>query len=201
MVPLLTEIISFIASDEYIGAQDDTLRKLKELLAHVEGHVGLLHGLQVEDQNVGYMILLWQSETHYEAYIDSEQYSDVQENLLRAVDDTRYNSVLTELRKEGSAAVSGLELAVVTLAEDKSGEDISELPGKLVTEDQEMVISAEWPYPLGQAGRPVLVLGWITSEARQEITDNVVEAVVKIFSSSLQMSDIKIVHCSCRAIQ
>ncbi|KAG7440865.1 uncharacterized protein BT62DRAFT_937645 [Guyanagaster necrorhizus] len=166
------ELIIFSASEAYKANPAESIKPVVEWIKNVEGLLSFQHGLQVEDNKLGYLFLGWVSIERHKAMMEAESYKEIISLLGKHVlapgagidmQHVTYADLL-----EGVVSAPVTEIAIFKRKEGKTNDEVLKLWSEVF---QPTIRSMEGHHAeaLGPSieneGTFVLTVGWESVEA------------------------------------
>ncbi|KAL0961362.1 hypothetical protein HGRIS_006318 [Hohenbuehelia grisea] len=171
-----TEIVTFRASEAF-KKDLNLLKPVGDAVKKEEGFIQSWFGFQVEDPNIAYIFILWESYEHHKAVIDSPSYGiEIVEPLKLCVDGP-LNSDAFDMTHVPFApdVVTALSAPTTEIAYIKHKDGTTETLHGLLEKLAEKLDKAEGARPpcaygpsREKEGTSVLVVGWTSAEAHYE---------------------------------
>ncbi|KAK0187905.1 hypothetical protein F5146DRAFT_1061271 [Armillaria mellea] len=173
------ELIVFSASDAYKANPGESIKPVVEWIKTVEGLLSFHHGLQVEDDKLGYLFLGWVSVEKHKAMMEAESYKEVISLLGKhvlapgAAIDIQHITYTDLL--EGIVSAPATEIAIFKRKEGKTNDNVFKLYSEIF---QPTIKSMEGYHAeaLGPSieneGTYVLTVGWESVEAHNTAIAN-----------------------------
>ncbi|KIJ63957.1 hypothetical protein HYDPIDRAFT_168079 [Hydnomerulius pinastri MD-312] len=181
--PPVAEIIRFPPKESYLESPKETLKGFFEILASVDGFVSAHHGLQLEEsldgEERGFIIILWETiEHHHALQKDTEKYPKLRAALRNAADDRTMFHVFPEKDPSSGFPANALEIAVLTLKEGHSREDIRVAMDDLTAQKTPgLVGEPTWGLVHEEKDKVLMFVGWSSKEAHMNARNFATEAI------------------------
>ncbi|KAI5118813.1 hypothetical protein M0805_000201 [Coniferiporia weirii] len=182
----LAEIITFSASETHRADQAAALASVLDALRNTPGQIKTYYGLQVEDPNQGYLVVVWESYEH--------QRDTYQAALTSALGE--FETVHVQLKVDPNLPLSApvVEFVTIKLREGKTKADISPSLDLLTSQETKAIISSTWGPSIEKDDYLVMVVGWESLEAHQEVGKQSTPEVRNTIGQIVELSEIKIKH-------